>query len=46
VDDFISRFVSAKKLQESLLSQQSLADSRLAQLKLEFADLQGEYDFD
>lgn len=38
-DEFRERYMASTKLQESLKSQQSLADSRIAQLKIEHAEL-------
>ena len=38
-DEFIDRFKSAQKLTESLRAMQALADSKLVQLRAEYADL-------
>jgi hypothetical protein len=38
-DEFIDRFKSAQKLTESLRAMQALADSKLVQLRAEYAEL-------
>ena len=38
-EELIDRFLSSKKLTESLMAQQTIVDSRLAQLRVTFDDL-------